>query len=184
MSKPDAKRTLEFPASPKPMDRSFTWDEVRQYVDAENMERAEYVARLLIAFSERYGDEVYDLARQVIYNIGYERGQKHAATVKEKSFEHVMKLFSDPAMANYFGFEPKWSKDKVVAQVHYCPLPRQWKQMGMTDDEIIRLCSIFDEAEQGLFEGYSERFTEESTGCATLSEKGYCQMTMGAIPRK
>jgi len=168
---------MEFPErSKKTTDDTFTWDEVRKYLDEGYMDRAKYVARILLALSQKYGDEVFDVAKETIYEIGYEKGQEHAATTEEKSLEHLLKFYSDKVHGLYFGYFAELSGDKIVRRTDHCPMPRQWKQMGMTDDEIVLFCSIFDYLRPGIVEGYGEQYSCENTGCRTLAEKGYCQM--------
>jgi predicted hydrocarbon binding protein len=174
----DSKRTMEFPErSNRTTDEKFTWDEVRERLDEEFMNRANYTARILLALREKFGDEVFDVAKKVIYEIGCEMGERHAATAKEKSLEHLLEIFSRKIDVLYFGFTAELLDDKFVGRAEHCPMPRQWKQMGMTDEEIVHFCSIFDHVDKGVIEGYSERYTGVNTGCRTLAEKGYCQLT-------
>lgn len=178
MTELDSNQTMDFPErSKRTTDETFTWDEVRKRLDEEFMNRANYTARILLALSEKYGDGVLDVAKKEIYEIGYEMGKRHAATAKEKSLEHLLEIFSHKIDVLYFGFTAELFEDKFVGRMEHCPMPRQWKQMGMTDDEIVHFCSIFDHVDKGVIEGYSERYTGVNTGCRMLAEKGYCQLT-------
>ncbi len=181
MSKTQAKSTFDFPPkSNSVVNDTFTWDEVKGFLDKEYMRRAEYIADIILAMKERYGDEVYEIVKQVIYQIGFEKGQLRAQVVKEKGqdndLQSLAELVAHRLSRMYYGTTPEVSENKLVVRETYCPLPIKWKEMGMSDEEIVRFCLMFDQVDKGMVEGYNEKFVAELTGCRGLSERGFCQM--------
>lgn len=174
------KSTMEFPEkSQRTTDEKFTWDEVKALLDKEFMRRGEYVARILTALKEKFGDEVFDIAKKVIYDIGYKKGKARAEKVKanneEPTLEKLSKLIDHKISHLYFGTTPELIEGKLTIREYYCPLPRKWKEMGFSDEEIVNFCLIFDQVDRGMAEGYNENFKAELSGCKSLSEKGCCQ---------
>ena len=177
------KAKMEFPEkSKRTTEETFTWDEVKALLDKEFMRRAEYIAKIVTALKEKFGDKVIDETKKVIYNIGYEKGKARAAIVKAKgeepTLENLAELIAHKTSKLYFGTTPELTENKLVIREDYCPLPRKWKEMGFTDKEIIEFCLMFDQVDKGMVEGYNDSFKAELSGCKTLAEKGYCQMVV------
>lgn len=183
MSSNKIKSTMVFPTkSNTKIDDTFTWEEVKGFLDKEYMRRAEYIAKIIQAMKERFGEEVFDIVRQVIYDIGFEKGKMRAQIVKENGQDNDIKslaeLISHRLSKLYYGTTPEVTEGKLVIKESYCPLPIKWKEMGMEDAEIIRFCLLFDQVDKGMVEGYNEKFVAELTGCKGLSDCGYCQMVV------
>jgi hypothetical protein len=185
MTEPTIRATMDFPTkSGGSTDETFDWDFVKTLLDKEFHRRAEYVTKIVMAFKERYGDEAFDLARETIYNIGYEKGQTRAKIAEDSgdpiSLENLAGQVAHQVSRLYFGTVPQLEDNKLVVREYYCPLPLKWKQMGFNDDEIVELCLMFDQVDKGMAEGYNANWTADLTGCRTLAEKGYCQMVIRA----
>ena len=172
---------MEFPEKSKhTTDELFTWDEVRTLLDKEAMRRAEYIARILISLKEHYGDELMEIARDVIYKIGFEKGQTRASLMKaegkKNDLDNLARLISHKTAQLYLGNQTIVEMEKLVVTEDYCPLPRKWKDMGLSDDQIINFCLLFDQVDKGMVEGYDQELEAHLSGCKGLSENGYCQM--------
>ncbi len=183
MSKIQTKSTFNFPEkSNSEVKDTFTWDEVKGFLDKEYMRRAEYIADIILAMKERYGNEVYEIVKQVIYKIGFEKGQLRAQMVKEKGqdndFQSLAELVSHRLSRMYYGTTPIVRENELEVRETYCPLPIKWKAMGMEDEEIVLFCLLFDQVDKGMVEGYNDRFVADLSGCRGLSERGYCQMVV------
>lgn len=175
--------TMDFPSKSKATTcQTFSWDEVKARLDKEFMRRGEYLARILVALRERFGDEVFEVTKSVIYRIGYEKGSYRADLVKqadkENDLENLAELISHKISRLYFGTTPELSERKLIIREEYCPLPVKWKKMGYSDDQIVEFCALFDQVDKGMVEGYNENFTAELSGCTTLAEDGLCQMSV------
>lgn len=175
--------TLTFPEnSQKTTDKQFTWEEVRALLDKESMRRAEYIATILEALKEKYGEEVMTIAAKAIYNIGYEKGKMRAELVKESKKENdlpsLAKLVSHEMAQLYLGNSVEVGEDQMTVRETYCPLPRRWKEMMLDDEEIIGYCRLFDQVDRGMAEGYNPEFVAELSGCWKLAETGFCQMVI------
>lgn len=174
---------MEFPARSKNnTEELFTWDEVRALLDKETMRRAEYIARILIEMKKRFGEESLEIARKVIYQIGYEKGTLRAnimqAEGKENNLENLAKLVSHKNAQLYLGNQVSICDEEMVVKEDYCPLPRKWKEMGMQDEQIISFCLLFDQVDKGMVEGYNHQFEAILSGCRGLAENGFCQMVV------
>ena len=172
---------MEFPERSKnTTDRLFTWEEVRGFLDKETTRRSEYIARILDALSDRFGEEVMDIAAKVIYNIGYEKGVMRSKMVKEDNQQNdlpsLANLISHTTAQLYLGNQVEMRKDTMIIEEDYCPHPKKWKEMGFPLDKIVRYCLLFDQVDKGMIEGYNENFEAELTGCMNLGRNGVCQM--------
>jgi len=171
---------MSFPSSSKATtDETFTWDEVKKLQDKEFMRRAEYMARFIKALQKRYGDEVKDIAKQVIYDIGAEKGRARAEISKDASLESLVDLIAHKFSKLYFGTRiAEMDQNHAVLREDYCPLPVKWKDMGLSDGEIVELCDIFCSVDRGMVHGYNPKFDITITGCQGLKKDGYCQFTI------
>jgi len=175
--------TMTFPdRSHRSTDKLFTWDEVRALMDKETMRRAEYVARILEALREEYGDQVLSIAKKAIYKIGYEKGDKRAKLVEEQGktndLDSLANLVSHDMSQLYLGNEVEVGENRMVVRETYCPLPRKWKEMGFPDDQIVNYCLLFDQVDKGMVEGYNPKFEAMLSGCKDLARIGFCQMVV------
>lgn len=172
---------IKFPERSKnTTDRLFTWEEVRQFLDKETTRRTEYITKLLENFRERYGEEVLDIAAEVIYNIGYEKGALRRKLVseenKENDLESLANIISHTTAQLFLGNKTEVKNDTMTVTEDYCPHPKKWKEMGLPLDRIVKYCSIFDQVDRGMIEGYNDSFETKLTGCVHLAENGVCQM--------
>jgi hypothetical protein len=174
---------MEFPAhSHRSTDKLFTWEEVRALLDKESMRRAEYLARIVEALREQYGHQVLEVAGQVIYDLGYEKGQARARLVQQAGGEtdlaSLAKLVSHEMAQLYLGNSAEVTEDDMLVRETYCPLPRKWRDIGLDDETIVQYCHLFDQVDKGMIEGYNPEFVAELSGCTALAAKGFCQMVV------
>jgi hypothetical protein len=185
MTEENTQSTLTFPErSHRSTDKVFTWDEVRALLDKETMRRAEYIAHILEALREEYGDRVLSIAKQAIYNIGYDKGAKRAELVASQGqandLNNLAKLVSHDMAQLYLGNEVEVVENRMVVRETYCPLPRMWKEMGFPDEQIVGYCLLFDQVDKGMVEGYNPKYEAMLTGCRDLALMGFCQMVVQA----
>lgn len=177
------KAKMEFPTQSDAItDDVFTWPEVKALLDKEHTRRAEYVTRILMALRERFGDEVIEIARKTIYQIGYEKGQARAALVTQqgddKDLTSLANLVAHKISRLYYGTTTRVNGDELTVRETYCPLPRKWQEMGLPDHQVVELCLLFDQVDRGMVEGYNSDFVAELSGCKSVAEAGFCQMTV------
>ena len=180
---------MEFPEkSRSTTDKLFTWDEVRKLLDKESMRRAEYITRILEALRDQYGDQVIEVAAQVIYNIGHEKGALRAKLMQEKGqsndLPNLANLVSHEIARLYLGNTVEIHDEEIVIREDYCPLIKKWSDMGMPEEKIAGYCRLFDQVDKGMVEGYNQEFVAELTGCEGLAGKGYCGMVVSWKPEK
>ncbi len=181
MSDPVATHSMEFPAkSSHTTHKTFTFEELRAVLDRMNFSRAESVTMIVMRMRERFGEEAVEVAKQAIYDIGYKAGQAMAANAKDKELGTFLDGFlGDEIEQLYWGWTLEQKSDQaIVGHVEHCPLPRKWKQMGLSDQQMIELCGIFDYVDKGITAGFNEALEIENSGVSTLSSAGYCRMAM------
>ncbi len=172
---------MEFPTKSKQTtSETYTFEEVRGLMDRLHFARAEYLASILLALQARFGDEVMKIAGDAIFEIGRHQGQQLGKLSKDKSLADFAEGFmGDKFDRPYWGYVIEQSSDKLVTgYMEYCPLPRKWKDMGLPDDQIQKLCSTCDNIDKGLAAGYPGGVQEENSGVRTLSTEGRCRMTI------
>lgn len=177
------RSSMEFPErSRSTTDKLFTWDEVRLLLDKESMRRAEYLAHILEALREQYGEQVLEVAGRVIYDLGYEKGKARARLVHEAGGEtdlsSLAKLVSHEMAQLYLGNSAEVTDDQLLVRETYCPLPRKWREIGLDDGSIVGFCHLFDQVDKGMIEGYNPEFIAELSGCTGLASNGFCQMVV------
>jgi len=181
MSEPKTTQTFTFPEkSKKTTDETFTFEEIRGLMDGLIFGRAEYVAELLISLKKRFGDEVFEIAKKTIYDIGYKRGQLIPPGAKGKDLASFLTGLAGSKFDKlYWGLTiDEQTDESITCHVEHCPLPRKWKQMGLSNDEMVEMCTIFDYIDKGLAAGYHEDIEMENTGVKTLGTEGYCRLTI------
>jgi hypothetical protein len=174
---------MEFPMhSHRSTDESFTWTEVKAIMDKEIKRRAEYVTAVIIAMRDRFGEEALDIAAEAIYQIGYQKGQARSEQVLEEGqandLESLSELIAHRMSRLYLGTTTSIEGGQLQVKETYCPLPVYWKSIGMSDEEVVQFCHIFDQVDKGMVEGYNPDLTTDLSGAEELAEKGYCQMVV------
>lgn len=174
---------LQFPReSHRTTDETFSWSEVKAIMDREIMRRAEYVTTIIRAMKDRFGEEALQVAAEAIYQIGYRKGKARAELVrsqgKENDLASLSELIAHKLARLYLGTTTELAGKELVVRETYCPLPVYWKAAGLSDDETLQLCRIFDQVDQGMIEGYNPAFQAELGGAAELARLGYCQMVI------
>ena len=181
MNNQPVKQSGEYPRQSKnTTERQFSWDEVRALLDKEAMRRAEYIVRILEALQAKFGDEVMAIASKVIYELGFEKGTKRAQLMEQNGqpndMPNLAKLVSHEIAQIYLGNSAVVNGDELIIREDYCPLIVKWNDMGFPDEKIVNYCTLFDQVDKGMVEGYNNDFRAELTGCAGLKGKGYCGM--------
>ncbi len=173
----DEHHQLNFPKkSGQETEEKFSLDEIREEMDRAIMARGEFLAEILLRLKKIYGQNVVDVAREAIYDIGYRKGKKIASRVTENTIENFSKEFSSRLDGLYWGFFAEKKGDSLDTYVEYCPLSRKWEEMGLSDDQIVELCDMSDAIDKGVIDGYNDKYTAENSGCRTLAETGCCRM--------
>ncbi len=181
MSNQPVKQTGGYPRQSKNTTvRQFSWDEVRSLLDKEAMRRAEYIARILEALQAKFGDEVMAIASKVIYDLGFEKGSIRAQLMEQNGqpndMTNLANLVSHEIAQIYLGNSAVVNGEELIIQEDYCPLIVKWSDMGFPEEKIVNYCTLFDQVDKGMVEGYNNDFRAELTGCAGLTGKGYCGM--------
>jgi hypothetical protein len=183
MSERKGQASMQFPTkSHRSTDEMFSWDEVKAIMDKEIMRRVEYVTTIVQTMRDRFGEEALDIAADAIYQIGYKKGKARSEFVQqqgqENDLESLSKLIAHKMSRLYLGTTIDIKQDELTVKETYCPLPIYWNSIGLSDNEVIQFCRIFDQVDKGMVEGYNCEFTTDLSGAEELSQKGYCQMVV------
>jgi predicted hydrocarbon binding protein len=124
----------------------------RQLDEVVGQARAEMfglMAVVLSALAEEYGDDVWEVAGKTMYDIGYQRGQEFAQTMKidPKDARSVGRIFDLEDTG--IGIKGEWvetGKRRVVKREFCCPL-------GPMSAVCPEICTrLFDSVEKGTFD--------------------------------
>ncbi len=161
-------------------DQTFTWNEVKAIMDKEIKRRTEYVTAVVLATQEKFGDGALDVAAEAIYQIGYKKGKARSEVVAEQgqdnNLESLSKLIAHKMSKLYLGTTTSVDGDQLTVRETYCPLPVYWQSIGMSDDDVVKFCKIFDQVDKGMVEGYNSKYTTDLGGAEELALNGFCQM--------
>ena len=154
---------MDFPKqSHRTTDETFTWEEVKAIMDKEIMRRAEYVTAVIQSMRERFGEEALEVAAEAIYQIGYKKGKARSELVidhgQDNDLESLSEFVAHKMARIYLGTTAEVEGNQMRVSETYCPLPVFWRSIGMSDDEVVRFCKIFDQVD---YQGYHDYIAEE-----------------------
>ncbi len=132
------------------------------------------MAVVLSALVEKYGDEIWEVAHETMYNIGFERGQEFSETMKIDPHDarSVGRIFDLEDTG--IGIKGEWvetGSKRVVKREFYCPLG----EMSAVCPEI---CTrLFDSVEQGTLDAIG---VKGRLSYPKLMSKGdpYCEVVL------
>lgn len=115
----------------------------------EQLEHRAMWLALLAKEAEEKGIDVSEFGRTAIFNCGCLQGEK--LSNGSKSFKTLKKnLFSKPAQWVFEMKIKECTDDKLSIDFHYCPLVKAWQKMGLSDEEIARLCDTAMCGDRGI----------------------------------
>ena len=95
-----------------------------------------------------------EVMSRAIRRRGAETGTKYRAAAAALDLAEVARLFCETSPCQGALFSPgveDSSGDQVVVRMSSCPLVDAWRSVGLSDDEIERMCDIASAVDEGTF---------------------------------
>ena len=130
-------------------------------------------------FSAEVGDEkAADIMKRGIYNRGLEIGKKYASFAPG-DLEGLKNAFLTGSADRGKMFQPevlRCDQEGLDIQMRNCPLKEVYQEVGLSDQEIARMCDIAAAVDYGTFEGAGFQFSAKTwkagqEGCCLLKIK-------------
>lgn len=111
------------------------------------MDRARYMA-LLVDEMDRRGLDTDDIVSKALYARGLEMG-KQAAGIKGAD-EFIKSQMSSRLGRRAFETERgEMTTERAVLLTHRCPLVDVWREMGLSDPQVVRMCNLLENRDEG-----------------------------------
>jgi hypothetical protein len=122
-------------------------EEYLQHVWAAIKDRGRYLALIVKELDDR-GLDTDDIIGTALYRYGSELGKKAG---KIEGVDELIRLqLSSRAGGWPFKVErPEVTPERAVIINNYCPLVAVWQEMGLSKQEVIRMCELFEKREEG-----------------------------------
>lgn len=110
-------------------------------------DRGRYLAMVVKELDAR-GLDADDIIGTTLYRYGYELGGRVG---KIEGVDELVRLqLSSRAGGLPFKVErPEMTVERVVIINNCCPLVEVWREMGLSDQEVVRMCDLFEKREEG-----------------------------------
>ncbi len=147
-----------------------TTEAVRSAVE----DRAMYLFFLLKEMEAAVGpEEAERLASQAVYRYGQTKGQRMGPLTTPADFiAHQMR----PGRQEIFDKEEiEAGESRGEIRFHYCPLVAAWKRLGVTSEELSRLCDIAMRGDHGML---SHTPMMLKLPCSIARGDPYCQLIL------
>jgi len=125
--------------------------------ESTNLQRSDFEHRatwfaLLIEEAKKRGlDDTF--AREAIHRCGVFHGQNKFPITDD--MEEFAAAFANQDVINTFEMEVlECSSEKLSINFHYCPLVKAWEKLGISDEEIAKLCDIAMDGDRGIISTY------------------------------
>lgn len=121
-------------------------------------------------------DRAEDLLGRALYRRGESLGQEKYGRFAPKDLAGLQKDLLDTIPDNGRMFHPKVVRsdaEEVDIQFQGCPLRDAWVEAGLPDEEIVVLCRIASQIDEGMFTGAGFNFTSDTW---QPGEEGCCRL--------
>lgn len=117
--------------------------------------------------SKEVGEEkAANIMKAAIYRWGDAKSENYLALAEKKDFKGIADEFIKTSVCNGKLFKPsviKVDKRSAVIDMEGCPLVEAWKEMGLSETEVAKMCEIANATDYGKYEGMGFKLTIEST---------------------
>ncbi|MDH4128191.1 MAG: L-2-amino-thiazoline-4-carboxylic acid hydrolase [Spirochaetota bacterium] len=118
-------------------------------------------------FSSEIGkDRTTEIMKRAIYRWGGMKSGRYKELSAKKDFKGVAEEFIKSSVCNGELFKPsidRVTNKSAIIDMAICPLVEAWKEMNLSNDEIIAMCEIANATDYGKYEGMGFKLTIEST---------------------
>ena len=132
--------------------------ETAERVAEATRQRAAVYAHLYRVLKKRLGEQAaIDLMSEAIFEYGKEKSTKnYSGRARGGDLRAAAAEFASPDPVKEHQFAPRVvseTDDEVVIAMSGCPLVDEWREMGLSPDEIATLCRISRAVDHGTWEG-------------------------------
>jgi hypothetical protein len=132
--------------------------ETAQRVAEATRQRAAVYAHMFRVLKKKLGEQAaIDLMSEAIFEYGKDKSAKgYSSEARGGDLHAAAAEFVAPDPVKEFQFAPRIvseSDDEVVIAMSGCPLVDEWREMGLSPDEIATLCRISRAVDHGTWEG-------------------------------
>lgn len=118
-------------------------------------------------FAKELGEEkAATIMKRAIYRWGNAKSKRHQKHAEKKDFNRIANDFIKASVCNGKLFKPsihRVDNHSVVIDMEGCPLVEAWKEMGLSEKEIAKMCEIANATDFGKYEGMGFKLNIEST---------------------
>ena len=96
------------------------------------------------------------IMKQAVFRRGLEVGRKYAAAAESGDLAAVGAIFCDGSPSKGALFTPgveAMEDGRLVLRMESCPLVDAWRKLGLTPEEVDRMCDISAAVDEGTFAG-------------------------------
>ncbi len=130
-------------------------------------------------FSQEFGEEkTAELMKKAIYKWGGLKSERFKELAAKKDFKGVAEEFIKGSPCNGGLFNPSIHKvedNSTIIDMARCPLVEGWKEMGLSAQEIVKMCDIANATDYGKYEGMGFKLTIAST---VANEEPTCRLVI------
>lgn len=121
-------------------------------------QRAAVLAHLLRVLRDRLGEEeAVAVMSEAIHAHGREKSKKgYSAAARSGDLPQAAREFAAPDPVKQYQFAPRIvsaAEGEAVIAMSRCPLVDQWREMGLTREDVSLLCRIARSVDFGTWEG-------------------------------
>ena len=117
--------------------------------------------------SKEIGEEkAVNIMKKAIYRWGGAKSDRYRALAGKKDFKGIADEFVRTSVCNGEVFKPsihKLDNKSTVIDMEGCPLVEAWREMGLSEEEVTKMCEISNATDYGKYEGMGFKLTIEST---------------------
>ncbi|MEG1509176.1 MAG: L-2-amino-thiazoline-4-carboxylic acid hydrolase [Clostridia bacterium] len=130
-----------------------------QTIRGQLEQRAIWLA-VLSEEAKKNGVDIADFGREAIFKCGCMQG-KDLAKGSNNLKDLKKGLFSKGARMVFEMDIKESTEDKLSIDFHYCPLVKGWQKMGLSDEEIARLCDVAMCGDRGIASQFGAKLNLE-----------------------
>jgi len=117
--------------------------------------------------SKEIGEEkAATIMKRAIYRWGGVKSDRYRTLAEKKDFKGIADEFIKTSVCNGQLFKPsvhKVDNKSTIIDMEGCPLVEAWRKMGLSEEEVAKMCEIANATDYGKYEGMGLKLTIEST---------------------
>lgn len=159
----------------------MTLEEAKQEIKSANKMRAVMYHYLLEEMESKMGSEkAGESFKKATYRRGKDIQKNYSDCLSSGDFREVARRFVAMSAAEGTLFTPAVEladDDKAIVTMHTCPLVEAWKEIGLDNGRIAKLCDVAAAIDYGTFEtettslSFSHRLGSGDEMCRLIIEK-------------